>query len=132
MLKPLFLSKQDTPAMPCRQQQHHLHGLPTQVALPCPFSPCQTHYKCSLLARPIPTSGLRGSRLRPHLLEGLIALLDLPRPLLQLLCLLVVHRLGLEVVPCQEEVVGPGHIFKKIRLAALLVIKGVRLGLQAV
>ena len=66
----------------------------------------------------------------PHLLQLLVALSDLLHSVLGLLCNLVVHCLGLVVIPSQEVLVRLGNILKEVMLASLLVIENICSGLQ--
>jgi len=66
----------------------------------------------------------------PYLLQLLVALSDLLHSVLGLLCNLIVHCLGLVVVPSQEVLVRLGNILKEVMLAPLLVIKDICSGLQ--
>ena len=66
----------------------------------------------------------------PHLLQLLVAQSDLLHFVLGLLSNLIVHCLGLIVIPSQEVLVGLGNILKEVMLTPLLGIKNICAGLQ--
>ena len=66
----------------------------------------------------------------PHLLQLLVTLPDLLHFVLGLLGNLIVHCLGLVVIPSQEVLVGLGNILKEVMLTPLLVIENICSGLQ--